>query len=322
MMFTSWLNSFLFSIESFLSGILLLISLLSAFMASRKQPKRKFFIVFALWCLFSFIHTYLTGTTEILFSLFPEWLIIMSASFSYAIIMALLPLLIYTYFPLLFRLKTALLIMVPCVALLIFSFWTPQFMEWIESSYFAITLLVIYQFSRTKSIKNKRSHKLLKILIIPLFFLLIIQIFLFLSKISPVYILPIALAYSALYFSLDLIKKFPLTFHGHFYQINQKLQNDKIALETELLRVQKKLQEWKERQARFQNQKSDYLTHLTNREKEIFELLLGSDTYQEMADRLFISQRTINIHIQSIYRKLEVKSRTELMTLFQNYLKK
>jgi DNA-binding CsgD family transcriptional regulator len=35
--------------------------------------------------------------------------------------------------------------------------------------------------------------------------------------------------------------------------------------------------------------------------------------YQEIADVLFVSFHTINTHIKSIYRKLEVKSRAQAL---------
>lgn len=52
---------------------------------------------------------------------------------------------------------------------------------------------------------------------------------------------------------------------------------------------------------------------LTGREKEILDLLSNGLRYREIAERLFICMDTVRTHVQSIYRKLKVKSRTEAM---------
>jgi DNA-binding NarL/FixJ family response regulator len=50
---------------------------------------------------------------------------------------------------------------------------------------------------------------------------------------------------------------------------------------------------------------------LTARENEIVEFLSVGSRYKEIADKLFISIETVRKHINNIYRKLEVQSRTE-----------
>ena len=52
---------------------------------------------------------------------------------------------------------------------------------------------------------------------------------------------------------------------------------------------------------------------LTNREYEIFNRLVSEDSVQEIATKLFISERTVENHRTSIYRKLNVKDRFSLM---------
>jgi two-component system, NarL family, response regulator LiaR len=54
--------------------------------------------------------------------------------------------------------------------------------------------------------------------------------------------------------------------------------------------------------------KEDY--HLTDREKEILELLAKGLTYQQTADQVFLSPKTIKKHVYNIYEKLHVNSRT------------
>jgi DNA-binding NarL/FixJ family response regulator len=49
---------------------------------------------------------------------------------------------------------------------------------------------------------------------------------------------------------------------------------------------------------------------LTEREVEVLRLVAEGRTDAQVADRLFISSRTVGKHLQSIYRKLQVSSRT------------
>jgi DNA-binding NarL/FixJ family response regulator len=59
-----------------------------------------------------------------------------------------------------------------------------------------------------------------------------------------------------------------------------------------------------------QPQLQDY--HLTDREKEVLQLLMKGNSYKEIAAAIFISVETLNSHIKNIYRKLNVHSRSEL----------
>ncbi len=51
---------------------------------------------------------------------------------------------------------------------------------------------------------------------------------------------------------------------------------------------------------------------LTRREKEVLELIASNFTSQEIADKLFLSKRTIDIHRQNLLLKLEVKNSAAL----------
>ena len=53
-------------------------------------------------------------------------------------------------------------------------------------------------------------------------------------------------------------------------------------------------------------------SNLTEREKEILQLLIKGLSYKEIAAAIFISVETLNSHIKNIYRKLNVHSRNEL----------
>lgn len=60
--------------------------------------------------------------------------------------------------------------------------------------------------------------------------------------------------------------------------------------------------------ARFKPKKNDY--GLTEREKEILQLLISGLTKQQIGDKLFISFHTVNTHLKNIYGKLHVNTRT------------
>jgi DNA-binding CsgD family transcriptional regulator len=55
---------------------------------------------------------------------------------------------------------------------------------------------------------------------------------------------------------------------------------------------------------------------LTPTEEQIAELIAGGRTYQETADALFISPKTVQWNLSKIYRKLGVRSRAELAARF------
>ena len=52
---------------------------------------------------------------------------------------------------------------------------------------------------------------------------------------------------------------------------------------------------------------------LTEREKEIVDSLALGFRYKEIADQFFISTATVRTHIQNIYQKLHVQSRTDAL---------
>ena len=49
---------------------------------------------------------------------------------------------------------------------------------------------------------------------------------------------------------------------------------------------------------------------LTTREQEVFSLLVKNYTTRQIADKLFISEKTVRNHISNVMQKLEVESRT------------
>ena len=55
----------------------------------------------------------------------------------------------------------------------------------------------------------------------------------------------------------------------------------------------------------------DELAALTARELEVLAELAGGHTNREIAQRLFISEKTVGVHISRIYAKLGVHSRVQ-----------
>lgn len=54
------------------------------------------------------------------------------------------------------------------------------------------------------------------------------------------------------------------------------------------------------------------LNELSERQKEVYELIILGKTNKEIMTELFIEQSTLKSHINQIYRKLNIKSRSEL----------
>lgn len=62
--------------------------------------------------------------------------------------------------------------------------------------------------------------------------------------------------------------------------------------------------------------------NISRREREIMELLLRGKSNKEIESMLFISLNTVRNHIYSLYQKLGVKSRGQLVHLIMNAQKK
>jgi DNA-binding CsgD family transcriptional regulator len=54
------------------------------------------------------------------------------------------------------------------------------------------------------------------------------------------------------------------------------------------------------------------------REREILQLLLKGKSNREIEEALFISMGTVKNHVYSIFQKIGVKNRAQLITLFKN----
>ena len=54
------------------------------------------------------------------------------------------------------------------------------------------------------------------------------------------------------------------------------------------------------------------------REREVLELMVAGLRNREIAQRLFITVRTVKFHVSNILRKLDVQSRAEVIVLAHN----
>jgi DNA-binding CsgD family transcriptional regulator len=57
---------------------------------------------------------------------------------------------------------------------------------------------------------------------------------------------------------------------------------------------------------------------LTAREAQVARAILDGATYREAAQALFVSPRTVEHHLREAYRKLGVRSRSELTVLLRD----
>jgi DNA-binding NarL/FixJ family response regulator len=70
----------------------------------------------------------------------------------------------------------------------------------------------------------------------------------------------------------------------------------------------------------FQHPKENELTqHLTEREREVLELLVQGHSYKMIGETLFISPFTVRHHLHKIYQKLHVRSRGEAVAIVQGH---
>lgn len=73
---------------------------------------------------------------------------------------------------------------------------------------------------------------------------------------------------------------------------------------------------------RYNNSFDKAKEQLTKQEQNILKLLLAEKTNKEIAGALFVSVSTVKTHVNNIYKKLNVQSRDEIKSLFNNSLQK
>lgn len=64
---------------------------------------------------------------------------------------------------------------------------------------------------------------------------------------------------------------------------------------------------------------ADEIESLTPREKEVLELIMHGLSNKEIADRLGVSLAAVKFHLQHVYEKLHVHSRTDAAIRYKQY---
>ena len=71
------------------------------------------------------------------------------------------------------------------------------------------------------------------------------------------------------------------------------------------------------------NKELDKIRQLTKREYEVLSLIAGGLSNKDIADKLFISEKTVKNHVSSIFKKLDVNDRIQAAIFaFKNDIKK
>ena len=58
---------------------------------------------------------------------------------------------------------------------------------------------------------------------------------------------------------------------------------------------------------------------ISRREKEILALVSESMTNEEIAQKLFLSAKTVKTHVRNIFEKTNIRNRTEAALLYTRY---
>ena len=64
---------------------------------------------------------------------------------------------------------------------------------------------------------------------------------------------------------------------------------------------------------------SEKLKMLSPREMEVMELISHSMTNEEIADKLFLSPKTVKTHIRNIFEKAGIRNRVEAALLYARH---
>ncbi len=106
------------------------------------------------------------------------------------------------------------------------------------------------------------------------------------------------------------------TERGLFYRLKQAFKSEKIDQEASPS-INRVVQIQADQGALEQPERHERLLALTRRERELLFLLLDGCTLKEAAGALSVQYSTANTHMTSLYKKLGVTSRPELIIQYR-----
>lgn len=85
-----------------------------------------------------------------------------------------------------------------------------------------------------------------------------------------------------------------------------------IYFRSNIQRISKLSSQIKEHSKNTSEKFDNLLNGLTERQREVYDLIVSGKTNKEIMSELFIEQSTLKSHVNQIYKKLNIKSRSEL----------
>lgn len=264
----------------------------------------------------------LLGTQNILiFRLIPSfpWFIYQKLCYlsSYSL-PPLLFLFIYRLYPSISR-KLLICLLVPFLTILIFVLITPSAIFSLQNVKFQVYTILVFAIMFgmiLKAFLNKNKGSgiiLLSFSIISL--LLLSTIFFSNNHITAGTYLPLSFLE---YYKINLFKKYPVSINTASYLLTLAFMNILSIhnlLKNPLLMLPQKELEKKIDQVSKVLLIKDY--DLTKREQELVLLIISGKTNKNISEELFISISTVKSHVSNIFKKTNIKSRSELFFLVQ-----
>lgn len=123
---------------------------------------------------------------------------------------------------------------------------------------------------------------------------------------------------TAIFISIFLFLSF---IASYFYKKNRKIRKDKFRLKQEILQMKEELDSYSNSDEKFVTTEEDLFPNsgqLTDRQKELLDLLAEGLSNKEIAEKLFISENTVKYHTKNIYSILDIKDRKDFFQKFKN----
>lgn len=306
-------------LESVLIGIFVLLAAYSLFRCILWKKYSKAYLALTVAALIMALHTLITGETESLLSWISMPVRTRLEGLSRTLIGGMSLAYFYLYFPTVFRLKNRLVwgafFVLECLALLV----APSFLLsiLIPAGYVLNSLLFLdsgYRLMRRAKVPFSKAWS-------TLFYFTgawwLVEWCLGAIGLLPFYTIPYLLALCALaLIFLGVAQPAVALSESGLARQTENLRNKRLEIERQRGELEKLQRSLEKNEANFQKSRDALLELLTQREKEILERMVQGLSYREIAAQCFISEHTVNIHIQNIHKKLEVRNRAQLILLF------